>query len=90
MLLFVEIGLTIWAWCRGWKGWALLPLPIGCIAQFSTGVIVAMATYPGPPVWNRGLSLWLDMLDALIILALLIMIIVGRKAKTAAGASDAE
>ena len=25
----LEIGLTIWAWHRGWKAWALLPLGIG-------------------------------------------------------------
>jgi hypothetical protein len=25
----IEIGLTIWAWHRGWKTWALLPVGIG-------------------------------------------------------------
>ena len=41
MLMFAQIGLTVWAWRRGWKGWALVPLGLGLLAAavigFSTG-----------------------------------------------------
>ena len=40
MLLILEIGLTIWAWKRGWKGWALLP----ALGAFTGGFIVGLAS----------------------------------------------
>lgn len=41
MLLVLEIGLTIAAWRRGWKGWALLPLGIGFGIGFLIGLIMS-------------------------------------------------
>ena len=39
MLLGLEIVLTITAWARGWKWWALLTWPVALIAAF----VVSMA-----------------------------------------------
>ena len=42
MLAVIEIGLTIGAWKRGWKGWALLPFCIACLSvifMFQAGII---------------------------------------------------
>ena len=43
LLLLVEIALTIEAWRRGWKGWALLPLGVGFGAGFLIGFIMGAA-----------------------------------------------
>jgi hypothetical protein len=38
MLLVLQIVLTIAAWLRGWKGWALLPLGIAVGVGFLIGL----------------------------------------------------
>jgi len=40
MLLILEIILTIVAWNRGWKAWALLPLVVPVALGFVIGMIV--------------------------------------------------
>jgi len=40
MLLALEIGLTVAAWRRGWKAWALLPLGIGIVTVIMFGAIL--------------------------------------------------
>jgi len=37
-MLAIEIGLAIWAWRRGWKAWALLPIGIIFLIGFILGV----------------------------------------------------
>ncbi|MFC2069976.1 hypothetical protein ACFLTB_02225 [Chloroflexota bacterium] len=43
MILGLEIFLTILAWRRGWKGWALLPLVIAFGAAFLFGLIMGIS-----------------------------------------------
>lgn len=40
MLLAAEIGLTVAAWRRGWKGWALLPFGVALGIGFLIGAIM--------------------------------------------------
>lgn len=40
MVFILEIGLTVAAWRRGWKEWALLPLGIGFGIGFLVGLIM--------------------------------------------------
>ena len=44
MLIVLEIGLTIAAWKRGWKGWALLPWVIALVAAFIVSLVRGAAT----------------------------------------------
>lgn len=44
MLLVLEIILTIAAWKRGWKGWALLPWVIALVAAFTVSLVRGAAT----------------------------------------------
>ena len=37
MVMLIEIALTISAWRKGWKGWALLPIAIGMSVSFLMG-----------------------------------------------------
>ena len=34
LIVIVGIPLIITAWKRGWKGWALLPIPLGLLTSF--------------------------------------------------------
>lgn len=47
ILLAIQIGLTIAAWKRGWKGWALLPILVGSVIAFLSGYIYGLAVGPG-------------------------------------------
>jgi hypothetical protein len=40
MLLIVEIVLTVFAWRKGWKAWALLPLGIVMCIGFFVGIMI--------------------------------------------------
>ena len=40
MILLLEIGLTIVAWNRGWRGWALLPMVLGYTGAFVVGLFM--------------------------------------------------
>jgi hypothetical protein len=76
MLLFVEFILTIIAWKRGWKWWAILPAAIAMIAGFIVDLVVGAL---GMHDFYTGLVSII--LDAFIILALVIMIIRRRQVK---------
>ena len=67
-MLIIQIGLTIWAWFRGWKAFALIPL----IVMFPLGFYLA---YIG--VSSQGLV----GIDFWGIILLIIMIIVGKDKK---------
>ena len=79
MLMFLEICLTVIAWKRGWKGWALLPLAITLATGFVAGAIAYFVNGPEePPLAIEILS------DLALIIALVVMIArPRRKAKPA-------
>ena len=72
MLIIVEIALTIWAWWRGWKAWALLPLGIALLIGFLIGFIM------GAAVLEEGWLLLL-VIDVAAIGALIFMIVKPRR-----------
>jgi predicted lipid-binding transport protein (Tim44 family) len=92
MLFFVEIILTVSAWKRGWRGWALIPLAIGFFLAFFAGALMGAAG-----MGDEALGL-LIIIDIAIIVSLIVMVIVPRRtaAKTQrpvagiTGASDAD
>ena len=66
MLMILEIVLTIAAWKRGWRGWALIPV----IASLSTGFILGLTGTSLETILDVGL-----IIDALCIITLVIMVI---------------
>ncbi len=38
MGIILQVGLTIWAWNRGWKAFALIPLGVTMVIGFLIGV----------------------------------------------------
>jgi len=74
MLLALEIGLTIAAWQRGWKAWALLPLGIGFGIGFLAGLIMGASGASEGSIFAVGLAA-----DVICIVALIVMIIKPRK-----------
>jgi len=40
MLFILEIVLTIVAWKRGWKGWALVPIAFAVVIGFVIGAVI--------------------------------------------------
>lgn len=69
MLLILEIGLTIWAWKRGWKGWALLPLLGAFAGGFITGLVM------GNSIHSMGSLIGATIIfDILCIIILIIMV----------------
>ncbi len=75
----IEIALTVWAWKRGWKAWALLPIAI----TFGIGMIIGAAN-PYGDLSN------VIIFDFLCIAALVIMIIKkkGSKVQKVAGSEE--
>jgi hypothetical protein len=69
MLLILEIGLAIWAWKRGWKGWALLPIGIGLAGGFLIGFIMGASGASMGSILGVGL-----VCDILLIITLIVMI----------------
>ena len=68
MLLILEIILTIAAWKRGWKGWALLPAAAGLWAAFFAGVVIGLAGGSEENLFPVGI-----IFDLLIVGALIVM-----------------
>jgi MFS family permease len=67
MLLILEIILTIFAWRRGWKWYALLPLGIA----FAIGFLVGLSTgASGGLVGDIG---WVIVFDIAAVIALIVM-----------------
>jgi hypothetical protein len=81
-MLFLEIFLTVTAWNRGFKAWALLPLAFAVILGFTIG-----AANPGAVADNDIFSLiWIDILA---VIALGIMSAVGRNSEERVATEDA-
>jgi hypothetical protein len=74
MIAVIEIMLTMAAWKRGWKGWALLPLGIGFIMAFWAGSMLGAAGFSEDETY--GICL---VLDGVAILVLIVMAAVGRR-----------
>jgi hypothetical protein len=74
MLLILEIALVIWAWKRGWKGWALLPILICAGVSFMYGFIMG-----GLEISIEGLDAYTLLFDLGCIAALIGMIAKPRK-----------
>lgn len=70
MLLFLEIYLTIAAWRKGWKGWAILPIAIGMAVAFVIGMEVGASGGSNDSAFAVGL-----IVDFGIILALIMMVL---------------
>ena len=76
-MLLVEIGLTIWAWRRGWKGWSLVPWVAVLLIAFLVGAAVGVS---GGEVENvEGLGSFIELVG---IVALIVMIARPRTATT--------
>ena len=69
-MLLLEIGLTGWAWRRGWKGWALLPLIVGVLAGMLLGASVGAAGGSAEDVNGMALILDLACIGTLILMGL--------------------
>jgi uncharacterized membrane protein YfcA len=68
MLLIAEIILTIFAWRKGWKWFALIPLGIALLLGFLIGVAIGGS---GGSIDNvRGLSLVLDIIVVIILIVM--------------------
>ena len=82
--LFIGIPLTCAAWSRGWKGWALLPLPASYAVSFIAGL--ALAAFAGPYASEgsseaaSSVAIWVIMLVTYGVL--IAMVIKGRKRST--------
>lgn len=65
MLLIIEIMLTVAAWKKGWRGWALLPVAICFATAFLLGAAAgANGTSPDDFV---GIGLVLDVLLVVVL-----------------------
>ena len=60
MLLLLEIYLTVTAWNKGWKSWALAPLGATMAIGFLLGVALAASGHPVDPAELMGPGLALD------------------------------
>jgi len=65
MGIVIQIGLTLWAWNRGWKAWALLPVGIPFVAGLVWGVYTGIN---GATVANMESVLILMDLSSMVIL----------------------
>jgi len=73
MLLIAEIVLTIAAWRRGWRGWALLPPVMAFAAGFLLGLVL------GPEISEDGAFILGLLIDIVTIGVLIAMVVKGRK-----------
>jgi len=69
MILILEIILTIWAWNRGWKAQALIPLAV----VFVIGMIIGVLSGGNPDVIQSAI-----LFDILGTIVLLVMAIKGK------------
>jgi len=68
MLLVIEIALTIWAFNKGWKWWALLPVGIGVGLGFLIGLMI------GASGGSASDANWIVIFDIGVVIALIWMI----------------
>lgn len=76
MLLVAEIILTTFAWRKGWKWLALLPIGIGLLIGFFMGFGVGASG--GNVDSIKGVSF---VLDVIVVIVLIVMNVVGPKSK---------
>ncbi len=69
--MIIEIVLTVIAWRRGWKWWALIPLGAAVSIAFSVGFVIGMLGGSAGPVMPFFMLLDIGCLLALIILIVL-------------------
>lgn len=84
MLLILEIILTVAAWRRGWKAWALTPIAIGLSLAFVFGAAIGASGGLMDAVVAVGL-----LLDLAIIATLVAMVARPRTAEDRAKATRA-
>ena len=62
MILFIEIALTISAWRKGWRGWALLPgvmaLVLGALLGLAMGTTATRGDLIVPSLMIDGLAIF--------------------------------
>ena len=68
MLLIAEIVLTVAAWRKGWKGWALLPMALVVGLGFVIGFVAGADNVTDGTLLALGLILDLSGIGALIIM----------------------
>jgi zinc transporter ZupT len=71
MVMIIEIVLTIIAWRKGWKWWALVPLGLAVSIAFSVGFVIGLLGGSAGPVMPFFMLLDIGCLLALIILIVL-------------------
>ena len=84
MLLILEIILTVAAWRRGWKGWALVPLGVAVLLGMVIGG--AIGADGGDISEAAGALLFLDIVCCLIPL----IVMVARPRKVSQGVEEVE
>jgi len=84
MLLVLEIILTVAAWCRGWKGWALVPIAVGLFLGFLFGGVIGASSGSMEAAVVVGL-----LLDVAVTGTLIVMVARPRTAEQRAKASGA-
>jgi hypothetical protein len=78
----LEIGLTIWAWNRGWKTWSLLPVSIGlCLSIFTALVLHDSGVFS---IYAPSIGAFI-FIDAAIIAVLIFMITKTRRKSNVTG-----
>ena len=66
-MLFLEIFLTITAWQRGFKGWALLPLGLAMVIGFMIGAS-SLQTSSGNNFFGL---IWIDILAIVVLIGMI-------------------
>jgi len=85
MLLVAEIILTIFAWKKGWRWWALVPVALALLIGLFMGMGVGACGGDVDSV--RGISI---VLDVLAIIALIVMVTKGPKTNEVKETQDIE
>lgn len=85
MLLIAEIILTIFAWRKGWRWWALVPVALALLIGLFMGMGVVASGGDVDSV--RGISI---VLDVLAVIALIVMVTKGPKTSEVEETKDIE
>lgn len=85
MLLIAEIILTIFAWRKGWRWWALVPVALALLIGLFMGMGVVASGGDVDSV--RGISI---VLDVLAVIALIVMVTKGPKTSEVKETKDIE
>ena len=85
MLLIAEIILTIFAWKKGWRWWALVPMEFALLIGLFMGMGVGESGGDVDSV--RGISI---VLDVLAVIALIVMVTKGPKTNEVKETQDIE